>query len=610
MNRKELARNLAQSLTLGTWSKQFVHSTLTRRLPRPLHRLGDGISSDLIVNLPCIYSPNAKIIANTLRRSDQFERVFRYCNRRNIWPDPDLTSPVMSPVTGFPSLPFNRVVRMQINIFQKIQMQMFQLGLQQDLTCKMQPLAISRTMVCKELVMTEKSSDETGFDKAGCGLPDVYPAIGPISKVTCLALNVPRVFVSVSVGEDDDFQSSIGMSKGDVKACRELIVPEVRRAGILQVGDLKSAKRVKLQKTASGLKSVRAVLAVPVVDEQGETRGTIAALDTKPRRFTVSDRAALRDIATNISGMTALHRAAVLHQAAEAELKDAMEALPDGFVLYDKNDRLVHCNRRYREIYKESGDLRVPGVKFSDLIRQGVYAGQYSDAIGNEEEWIAQRIHEHQNPGKPIEQQLPGDRWLRIQERRTNTGGLVGFRIDVTELKRQERELSRLAWTDSLTGALNRHRFLELAEAELSHSQRHFRNVSLLMLDLDNFKTINDCHGHAAGDHVLRSTCKSWQSQLRGRDLIGRLGGEEFCVLLPETRGSDALVVAERLRKATEQQKLSFDDEAIAVSVSIGAAVYENIADTITSVIKRADQSLYKAKSSGRNRVEASVSGS
>jgi hypothetical protein len=104
MNRKDLACNLAQSLTLGAWSRQFVHSTLTRRFPRPLHRLADGISSDLIINLPCTYSPSAKTIANTLRRSDQFERVFRYCNRRNIWPDPDLTSPVMSPVAAFAAL--------------------------------------------------------------------------------------------------------------------------------------------------------------------------------------------------------------------------------------------------------------------------------------------------------------------------------------------------------------------------------------------------------------------------------------------------------------------------------------------------------------------------
>ena len=89
--------------------------------------------------------------------------------------------------------------------------------------------------------------------------------------------------------------------------------------------------------------------------------------------------------------------------------------------------------------------------------------------------------------------------------------------------------------------------------------------------------------------------------------MIGRLGGEEFCVLLPETTGSGALVVAERLRKITEQQKLCHDGKTISVSVSIGIAVYVNIADTITSVIKRADQSLYKAKSSGRNRVEASI---
>ncbi len=483
---------------------------------------------------------------------------------------------------------------------------MFRLGMRQDLACRMRQSAVSRIEVCKELVMTEKSGDETVFDKAGCGVPDTYPAIGAVSRVACAALNVPRVFVSVSVSEDDVLQSCAGMSKGDVGACAELIVPEVILAGIVKVGDLRTAKRPGLQKIAAGLNPVRAILAVPVVNEHGETIGVIAALDTKRRRFTVSNRATLSDIAAGVSGMAGLYHAAVRHHAAEAELKDAMEALPDGFVLYDKNDRLVHCNRRYREIYKESGNLRVPGVKFSDLIRQGVYAGQYPDAIGNEEEWIAQRIHEHQFPGKPIEQQLPGDRWLRIQERRTNTGGLVGFRIDVTELKRQERELSRLAWTDSLTGALNRHRFLELAEAELAHSQRHFRNVSLLMLDLDNFKMINDCHGHAAGDHVLRATCKSWQDQLRGRDLIGRLGGEEFCVLLPETRGSDVLVVAERLRQVTEQQKLSYDGEPIHVSVSIGAAEYENIADTITSVIKRADQSLYKAKSLGRNRVEAS----
>ncbi len=463
-----------------------------------------------------------------------------------------------------------------------------------------------RVVGCSELGMTEKSDVTEAFGKTGSGSTDPGPALQGMAKVLSVALKVPCVFVSVAVGEDD-IQAASGFSETDIETCRRLVLPELVRAGVVQAGDVRTAKRKSVQKLTSGLKSVRAVLMAPIVDEQGETIGVIAVFDTKPRRFAGSDRGVLADAAVTIGGLAGSQRAAVLHQAAEAELKDAMEALPDGFVLYDNDDRLVHCNQRYREIYKESGDLRVPGVKFSDLIRAGVRRGQYADAVGNEEEWIAQRIHDHRNPGKPLEQQLPGDRWLRIQERRTNTGGLVGFRIDITELKHQERELSRLAWTDSLTGVLNRHRFLELAETHLAHAQRHFRDVSLLMLDLDNFKAINDRHGHAAGDHVLRSICKCWQNQLRGHDLIGRLGGEEFCVLLPDTTGGDALVVAERLRKITEQQALDYDGEAIGVTVSIGTAMYESIADTITSVIKRADQCLYQAKSAGRNRVEASM---
>lgn len=104
MNRKELARNHAHSLTLGAWSKEYVHSTLARRLPRPQQRLADDIISDLMADLPYTYSPNTKLIANTLRRCDQFERAFRYCNRRSIWPDPDLSSPVMSPIAAFATL--------------------------------------------------------------------------------------------------------------------------------------------------------------------------------------------------------------------------------------------------------------------------------------------------------------------------------------------------------------------------------------------------------------------------------------------------------------------------------------------------------------------------
>ena len=116
-------------------------------------------------------------------------------------------------------------------------------------------------------------------------------------------------------------------------------------------------------------------------------------------------------------------------------LRAALDSLADGFVLYDADDRLVLCNDRYREIYHESADLLVPGARFEDIIREGARRGQYVQAVGRIEEWVAERMKAHRDPGPPIEQPLPGGRWLRIAEHRTPDGGLVGFRVDITALK-------------------------------------------------------------------------------------------------------------------------------------------------------------------------------
>jgi hypothetical protein len=143
------------------------------------------------------------------------------------------------------------------------------------------------------------------------------------------------------------------------------------------------------------------------------------------------------------------------------------------FVLYDKDDRLLYCNSRYREVYANSAEYIVPGASFEEIIRKGVENGQYPDAIGNEEAWIAERMHTtiktraiRSSSNCPV----TGGSGPGAPHQR---GGLVGFRFDITELKRQERELARLAWTDSLTNALNRHRFMELAQNEIDRTWRH-----------------------------------------------------------------------------------------------------------------------------------------
>jgi len=142
------------------------------------------------------------------------------------------------------------------------------------------------------------------------------------------------------------------------------------------------------------------------------------------------------------------------------------------------------------------------------------------------------------------------------------------------------------------------------ATRAINDAARHGTPLSLLMLDLDHFKTINDRYGHAAGDRVLRATAVAWQAQLRGgRDGLGRIGGEEFAMIIPEASLEQALVVAERLREVTSALRFDDIDPSLRVSVSIGAALAHREGDTCDALFDRADAALYRAKQQGRDRV-------
>ena len=119
----------------------------------------------------------------------------------------------------------------------------------------------------------------------------------------------------------------------------------------------------------------------------------------------------------------------------------AVEAIPDGFVLFDREDRLLTCNQRYREIYPQSAPAMVPGAKFEDILRHGLALGQHLDAVGREEDWLAERLEQHRNPVALHEQQLGDGRWLRAHDHPTPDGGRVGLRVDISEIKTQQAAL-------------------------------------------------------------------------------------------------------------------------------------------------------------------------
>lgn len=177
---------------------------------------------------------------------------------------------------------------------------------------------------------------------------------------------------------------------------------------------------------------------------------------------------------------------------------------------------------------------------------------------------------------------------------------------DISSRKYLQAELQRAATIDDLTGIANRRQFMNTALDELQRSHRYRRPVSLMIIDADHFKQINDTHSHQAGDRALRMLAQALHHLLRNADVFGRLGGEEFAVLMPETELVDALEAAERLRQTVEQlEPLPDAQPPVRLSVSIGVATTVNNNETLHGLLALADAGLYRAKEAGRNRVSA-----
>ena len=182
------------------------------------------------------------------------------------------------------------------------------------------------------------------------------------------------------------------------------------------------------------------------------------------------------------------------------------------------------------------------------------------------------------------------DKWQRLQQSRANM-----------------EEIERLVKYDTLTGLLNRRSILERLNEYLNYSLRYHENFSIIMLDIDHFKNVNDSYGHLVGDDVLESIAEMITNSLRKTDIAGRYGGEEFIIILPHTNLSTGKQIAERIRCNIESARMTANcDLCFSVTISQGLSCLKKH-DTTTSLISRADDALYKAKSNGRNKVEVVV---
>ncbi len=174
---------------------------------------------------------------------------------------------------------------------------------------------------------------------------------------------------------------------------------------------------------------------------------------------------------------------------------------------------------------------------------------------------------------------------------------------DVTEEKKIQEKLKFLATTDSLSGLYNRAEFMSLAKREFAWAQTNNEDLALLIMDLDNFKVINDTFGHAAGDEVIREIGNIIKTSFQKTDIVGRIGGEEFAVVLKNASLEEAKLVAEKFRETVATGIVFYGGQEISLTVSIGVAAMHDDINDIEDILKRADDALYRAKAMGRNSV-------
>jgi diguanylate cyclase (GGDEF)-like protein len=283
-------------------------------------------------------------------------------------------------------------------------------------------------------------------------------------------------------------------------------------------------------------------------------------------------------------------------------LRDALENVQDGVLLLDADLNATFMNRKVRQFWEISDQEAATRPSYASLVSRARRAIAPNLPAKELAGFASKRVAEVKAGDHVRDLQTPDERRLRAHCTNMVGGGRMVTYYDVTDLIRNAEQLERLATTDPLTGLYNRRHFLVALEAEWSRFQRYYRSMSVLMVDIDNFKSINDRYGHAVGDEAIKAMADACLRGKRKSDIVGRVGGEEFAVLLPETSLSRAKIVAERIRKRIAAQTLRAHEAHFQITASIGVAEALVSMPGMDALMKAADQALYQAKAQGRNR--------
>lgn len=285
-------------------------------------------------------------------------------------------------------------------------------------------------------------------------------------------------------------------------------------------------------------------------------------------------------------------------------LREIVDVLNVGIIALDKEGHVKFMNRAFRYFWRVPDKMVTGDLTFAELMRHGRGMRAYAMTHERAEDYLGKQMELiRSGEDRPLQMRLSNGGMVQFRCKTLPRGGHLLSYGNVSELAREAAALERLASLDGLTGVNNRRHFMVLAEMEWSRFKRYGRPLAVLMLDIDFFKSVNDCYGHDAGDQLIKTVAGILQRHKRTSDIIGRIGGEEFALLLPEALSESAAAAGERFRRLVAECEILTGDERVPVTISVGVCAAHDKTGGIGQMLKEADIALYEAKRSGRNRV-------
>jgi diguanylate cyclase (GGDEF)-like protein len=287
-----------------------------------------------------------------------------------------------------------------------------------------------------------------------------------------------------------------------------------------------------------------------------------------------------------------------------ATLRAVVDDLNYGVVLLDQERRVEFINRAFRRFWRVPDQQPDGDRTFLKLMYHGRGMKAYAVSPGRLGDYVSKQLDLIRTGEElPLTIRLSSGEAIQFRCRALPNGGRLLTYGNVSELAEEAEALERLACSDGLTGLNNRRHFLVLANNEWARFQRYKRPLALLMTDIDKFKSVNDTYGHDVGDEVIKAVAGILQASKRTTDIVGRLGGEEFALVLPEATLDSAVQAAERFRQLVANRVISAGDQRVPVTISLGVASADEQTSGIEEMLKQSDLALYEAKHTGRNRV-------